>query len=196
MPRHWLSLAVFAALTLAVVLLWESPPTDLLGAPAEPAPAATYPSIYLTGVEVVQFDEQGTVNYRFNAERSDHFQRKPGRQTAGDYTEITTPYFIFYNNEGPPRYVRAREGHTDALGQVITLTQDVRVWQKNVDEQLQSELTTPKLVVRPDDQYAETDKPVRMLGADGEVDAIGMKAYFDQDRIELLSRVRGVHEPR
>ena len=194
MPRHWLSLAIFAALTLLVVMLWESPPAGLLGAADTPRePADTYPSIYLSDVEVIQYNEQGTVSYNFTATQLDHFQLNPRRQTARDYTDITAPYFIFHNPQGPPRYLQARQGHADAGGRTITLTEDVRVWQEQNNRVL-SELTTPKLVVKPDDQYAETDKPVKITGADSRVNAVGMKAHFGQDRVELLSRVRGVHE--
>ncbi len=194
MPRNLLSLLIFAALTLLVVVLWESPPSQLLRDPAgDQSEAADHPDIYMSGVEVMQYDERGAMDYHFRAERMDHFQLDPRRPGPKDYTEIDAPHIILYRRQTVPRFIQSNRGHADASGEIITLIDDVRVWQTQND-QLISELTTTKLVVKPDEQYAETDKPVMIDAGINNVKAVGMKAFFDQDRIELLSQVRSLHD--
>ena len=50
------------------------------------------------------------------------------------------------------------------------------------------------VLVRPDSRYAETAAPARAVTPGGELRAVGVRAYLDQERLELLSEVRGVCE--
>ena len=56
-------------------------------------------------------------------------------------------------------------------------------------------LTTPALNVWPKKDYAETDQPVTVVSDGLRLDAVGMKAYIDDQRVEFLSQVRGRYEP-
>jgi len=67
------------------------------------------------------------------------------------------------------------------------------VWKVN-EHQQKSELVSERLVVKPEQQYVETDKAVMLTTAGSTTRAIGMRAYLKQDKIELLSNVRGTHE--
>lgn len=57
-------------------------------------------------------------------------------------------------------------------------------------------LTTSRLSVFPEREYAETQQPVKIEAANGVTTAVGMKAYLDDSRMHLLSSVRGQHEVR
>jgi lipopolysaccharide export system protein LptC len=50
--------------------------------------------------------------------------------------------------------------------------------------------------VFPQQQYAQTEQPVRIDGAGGVSTGTGMKAYLKESRIHLLSNVRGQYEAR
>ena len=43
--------------------------------------------------------------------------------------------------------------------------------------------------------FTRTDETVRMETSNGVLTGIGMKAYLDEQRVELLSQVRGYDEP-
>ena len=47
-----------------------------------------------------------------------------------------------------------------------------------------------------DTHYAETAAPVTITDANSTVKAIGMHAFLAEERIELLSAVRGVYVPQ
>ena len=195
MIRHWLSLSTLIGLTLLFVLLWDSPPAILKrGQPAEATPAMLVASVATNAVQQ-RYNETGQVAYQFTATEVRHFQRRPGRPHAKDYSEFTAPNLILYNDPAHPWYVKANTGKANQAGTVITLTGNVVIWEFDTKGQ-RSELTTSFLRLKPDEQYAETNKPVIMTAADGKTTAIGMKAFLKEERFELLSRVRGIHDPK
>src|SRR5690606_3438744 len=57
-------------------------------------------------------------------------------------------------------------------------------------------LTTSRMTVWPEKDYAETKQAVRIDAANGVTTATGMKAYPNDGRMHLLSNVRGKHELR
>ena len=57
-------------------------------------------------------------------------------------------------------------------------------------------LTTSRLTVFPEKEYAQTQQAVRIDAANGVTTAQGMKAYMNDGRMLLLSNVRGQHEAR
>ena len=46
----------------------------------------------------------------------------------------------------------------------------------------------------PDDEYAETDKHVKIKNGDSITEAVGMRAWLGEGRIQFLSRTRGKYE--
>src|SRR5690606_41333481 len=97
----------------------------------------------------------------------------------------------FFLNPTPTTDIYTLSLH-DALPILFT---DVRVFQESEQEGL-LELLTSELRIKASQQYAETDKAVKMRAQQGHLDTLGMKAYLGEDRIELLSRVRGTYEPQ
>lgn len=193
MPRNLLSLLAIIILTILFVVLWDSPPEGLrrlVGARETPA---AYPQSYLTDVETIQFNADGEMDYSVQAARVSYYQFNPHRKTIRDYTLIDTPNITMFDADNPPWQVSAEHGRTSDEGTMIKLWGNVKIWRTDQKGNT-SELSTSQLVIKPKAQYAETDKPVMINTANGKAQAIGMKAFLKQQRIQLLSNVRGVHE--
>ncbi|MGF6670288.1 LPS export ABC transporter protein LptC [Pseudomonas monsensis] len=80
-------------------------------------------------------------------------------------------------------------------GTQVELIDSVRI--KRTDEKNRDLLvTSTRMTVFPQDQYAQTEQPVRIDGAGGVSTGVGMKAYLKESRIHLLSNVRGQYEAR
>ena len=60
----------------------------------------------------------------------------------------------------------------------------------------QTILTTSRLSVFPEREYAETEQAVRIETVNGVTTANGMQAFLNDGRLLLLSNVRGQHEAR
>jgi LPS export ABC transporter protein LptC len=53
---------------------------------------------------------------------------------------------------------------------------------------------TTDLLVKPDDEVAETENEATITSDEFLINAVGMKADFSKDTLELKSRVRGRYD--
>lgn len=193
LPRNLFYVLVISVITVLFIVLWDSPPGTFRRI-AEDKKQAPYPQTYLTGVETTQYTEKGAISYTFKADKLSLYQRNPNRKHPSDYTLIDAPHIIMYDADKPPWHVSAKHGRANANGTVVRFWGDVLAWQEN-DKGERSEFSTSLLVVKPESQYAETNKPVMISTADSVTRAVGLQAFLQQNRIKLLSRVRAIHEP-
>jgi lipopolysaccharide export system protein LptC len=189
-PLPWL---VVSLLVIALVAFWDKSPNDLLN--EEPDRASNFPQAYMTDIELREYDTEGQLRNIMTTQAAEYFQVDPARQSTQDYTLIDRPRMIFNSTAGnAPWSVTAQQGRIGQDG-VAMLTTDVRVYQDSPKQGL-IEILTSELLIKTAEQYAETDKAVKMRAQQGHLDTIGMKAFLSEDRIELLSQVRGTYEPR
>lgn len=148
--------------------------------------APLQPDFFMDNPRIRQLDEQGQPLYDLTSDRAAH-------QVGRDVTELDEPRLRYYREgEQPPWDLRARHGLVSADGEQVELSQNVIIEQQ-LAGQAARRLSTPQLSVFPKRDYAETDRSVR-IDAGGVTTATGLKAYFNDGRIELLSNVRGEHE--
>jgi len=196
MPKHWLSLLALILITVAFIVLWESPPEGLLGKKTPTQPVLTFPSSYLIQPETKQYDKTGHLSFEFKAQRLRHFQSEPGTERPSDYALIDEPDIITYDQQnGSPWFITARSGHSNFDGSIIILSQEVHAWQI-IDGKRRNELKTEKLVLEPNRDYAETDQPVTITNPGNIIKGVGMQAFLNSNIIKLLSRVNTVHESK
>lgn len=184
-PLVWLG----GFLLIALAAIWDFSPEDLMHAPEQEA--HTYPQAYLVDSRTRRFNPQGQLRYRLDSTRADHFQYSDNGPSDQDYSIILQPKVGFHDPDGPPWYLNAEQGQSNADGSRIRLWEDVQAWQSV--EGGRSELLTEELIIFPNRQFAETDKAVKMRSPQGETDAVGMRANLERDHIELLSEVRGTY---
>lgn len=182
MPR--LPLLILFLIVSAVIALWESPPAILKTPPS--AEQHSFPIAYMNGTKTKKYAADGQLEYLFEAERVNYFEFD---QAENNYAITLNPVITFYSDNKPPWHIRSEHGRSDDKGDTITFTGNVVVWQIDA-QQARTELTTEKLVVMPGREYAQTDKAVRLVGPDGITTAVGMKAFFKEDRLQLLSQVQ------
>ena len=186
-PLTWIGLF----LLIALVAVWDHSPEDLLRAP--PEAQTRFPQAFMVASETRRYDPEGQLQYRMLSERADHFQHLPNRSSPRDYSLIQAPDVTVFGEDTPPWQLTARLGRSDATGETLVFTGEVRAWQQSANGAM--EITTPELQVEPNRQFAQTDKAVTMRSPQGRHDAVGMRADLAEDQIELLSEVRGTYEP-
>jgi Uncharacterized protein conserved in bacteria len=190
-PLPWV---VIALLVIGLVAFWDKSPNELLG--EDIVRSANFPQAYMTSIKLREYDAEGNLRSILTTDTAEHFQVNPLRPGPKDYTMLAQPRMLFSNTaDVAPWHLTAEEGRIDQNGQLITLFTNVRVFQESEQEGL-LELLTSELRIKASQQYAETDKAVKMRAQQGHLDTLGMKAYLGEDRIELLSRVRGTYEPQ
>lgn len=119
-------------------------------------------------------------------------------QLAGqEGTRVQKPVMDWYQPDGKTREwrLRAENGWIAADQQQVRLEGEVVMTRTAESGKSPMTITTRDVLVRPAERYAETAAPALAVTPGGELRAIGARAYLDQERLELLSQVRGFYEP-
>jgi len=112
-------------------------------------------------------------------------------------TRIEQPALDWYQPDGRTHKWRlqAEQGWVSADQQSVRLEGEVTMVRTADSGQTPMTITTRDVLVRPDERYVETAAPTRAVTPQGEFRAVGVRAWLDEERLELLSEVRGTHEP-
>jgi lipopolysaccharide export system protein LptC len=187
MPRLWRTLLVIACASILLLLLWRSPPkelSDLLTA-AKPMPA--FPSSYMTNAHTKQYNEFGQLSYTLQTTLVRFYE--PRIPTDPEVVFDQPSLAVYEDNIDTPLWqISATSAEGNNKGDELQLQDNVVIRQQlaNGHERL---FTTSFLLVKPNRRYAETDKPVIIRDQSGTTQATGIKLFFDEKRIELLSHV-------
>ena len=123
---------------------------------------------------------------------------KPKRRIEADYmayhadetVELSNPRYVLYRAEGEPWHVRSERGQVSADGTVVLLMGKVDIWRNDASGARALDIRTEHLKVLPDSEYGETEERVTIRTPAGTSTGVGMRAYLDETRFQLLSQVR------
>ena len=157
----------------------------------EPAPAESQaPVLVIERLQAVRMTVAGQRELVIEAPR---LWQLPGQ--GG--TRLERPKLDWYQSDGQTREwrLRAEGGWVAADQQTLLLEGEVVVDRTAESGQSPVTLVTRDVRVRPTERYVETAAPTRAGTPGGGLPAVGARAWLDQERLELLSEVRGVYEP-
>ena len=147
---------------------------------------STAPEWYWHKAHIVTFNEEGMQTQVARADEIRYFKDE-------DIAYLTAPRLTSYTEEtDPPWHSRADFGKFKEKYDVIELYQNVDIQQGDGEVTI----TTERLVLTRSKHLAETDLPVTIIGETSRTDAVGMRAWLDEEKVELLAKVRTVHEPQ
>ncbi|MGS2717707.1 LPS export ABC transporter periplasmic protein LptC [Eionea flava] len=198
-------LHIAAIIGLSLILcfiLWQSPPQLLkeLG-DSDTTQASIHPDGFLVNSKTTQYNEDGNISHIMTSDRTHYFQP----ENAPHYSLLTTPYIRAYDTTSMATQKEANatwQASSKAAkatddDKVITMSGDVLlIQQANTQNAPATTIETETLLLKPNEQYAETDKPVIIKNASGVTTSTGMTVSLDKNTIELLSNVRSRYEPR
>jgi len=194
MIRNWLSITIISGLTLAFIVLWDSPPTHFSTESVPDAVTTNSPSNTLTLAKTLSFNARGTLHYTVEATSTEYFRINGKQASREDYTNLSAPRLrLFQTSNTTPWHITSEYGQITDNGETITLWGNTKVWKIDENQQ-RSELISERLVVKPEQQFVETDKAVMLTTTGSTTHAKGMHAYLKEDKIVLLSNVRGTYE--
>jgi lipopolysaccharide export system protein LptC len=189
MPRKLINIAIFAftALLLAALGYWNVSPDSLSGQARTDETQNTV-DFFAHKTTTVQYMADGKVHYRLLADTTEHLQ-------ATDITLVSQPRLTLYRGNELPWNIKSERAEVSPGGVEVELIDQVRI-DRTDEKGRPSILTTSRLTVFPEKDYAQTQQAVRIDAANGVTKAQGMKAYLNDGRMLLLSNVRGQHEAR
>ncbi|UVJ43278.1 LPS export ABC transporter periplasmic protein LptC [Pseudomonas sp. LS1212] len=178
--------SVIAAL-LAAVGYWNISPESFLDRPTASVDESAI-DYYAINAHSVQFLPDGKLQYEMTADKVEHMK-------ASEITLLTKPDLQMYRGTEFPWHVQSERGEVNPDGSEVELIDSVRV--ARTDQKNRATIvTSSRMTVFPQKQFAQTQQAVRIEGGGGVSTGVGMKAYLKDSRINLLSNVRGQYEAR
>ncbi|MCQ4240058.1 LPS export ABC transporter periplasmic protein LptC [Stutzerimonas stutzeri] len=176
------------ALLLVAAGYWNIRPESFMQQPRTPSTEESPIDFYVINSRTIQYQPDGKRNYELTAEKLEHIK-------ASDISLLTRPNLHSYRGAELPWHISSERGEVGPQGEEVELIDNVRIERTDAKGR-PTIITTSRMTVLPDKDYAETGQPVRIVAANGVTTATGMKAYLNESRMLLLSNVRGQHELR
>jgi lipopolysaccharide export system protein LptC len=184
--RKFLVFGCIAAI-FAAVGYWNISPERFLDQPVAKIDETAIDSDAINA-HSVQYLPDGKLQYEMTSDKVEHLK-------ATEVTLLTNPDLNMFRGTEFPWHIQSEHGEVNPDGTQVELIDSVRI--TRFDEKNRKTLiTTTRMTVFPQQQYAQTEQPVRIDGAGGVSTGKGMKAYLKESRIHLLSNVRGQYEAR
>ncbi|MGG5291260.1 LPS export ABC transporter periplasmic protein LptC [Pseudomonas shirazensis] len=184
--RNIALLGLIAALLVAVGY-WNVSPESFLDKPQAQTDESAI-DYYAINAYSVQFLPDGKMQYEMTADKVEHLK-------ASGVTLLTTPDLHMYRGTAYPWHVQSVRAEVNPDGTEVELIDKVRVARTD-EKKRETIITSTRMTVFPQKQYAQTEQAVRIDGAGGTTTGVGMKAYLKDGRMDLLSNVRGQYEAR
>lgn len=176
-------LFTIAALVWGLQMLGTSSAPE---APVVSAPARQ-PDAIATNTDSVSYTTEGQLAWRLQADEV-QFYRNP------DYSTFTQPRAIMYQQDNPePWRARANYGSLENEDQVH-LRQDVVIMTRSQDSPVH-QINTEYLAIDLTQNIMRTDQPLVITGPGLRIEANGLHAELDSERITLTNGVRSTYEP-
>ena len=147
------------------------------------------PDFFARNARIVEFDTDGVLDSTLVAEEISHF---PHNQI----TLLDRPDLWTYSEDDQPWNTTSDTGRILPDGETVELIDNVVMIQMDGQGKPEQRVDTEFMTVYSGQDLAETDLPIRLVNKTSVVNAVGMKAFYKQDFIQLKSRVRSLHETR
>ena len=141
---------------------------------------------FMTHAVTTQFDATGGIDHSLAADEIKHFP-------ANDITRAESPDITFFRANGTAWDISAEQGRITEKNNVIDLWNDVEISRNTPPNELN--FKTSKLTIVASKNLAHTDQDVLIIDNSTHINATGMKAYLEENKIKFLSNVRVIHDP-
>lgn len=177
---RWSPLILLAL--LAVLTFWLDRKVQPSGRAADGATRHD-PDFIIEGFSAVQMNPDGTRRYALSANRMVHYP-------DDNSTQLEAPRLIYYDYARAPVTVRSDTADATEGGDHVYFHGDVQVVRSAYDKNPELGLFTSYLHVVPDRDFAETDKPVRLVEGKSTASSVGLEFDNRTRQIRLLSEVK------
>jgi len=154
----------------------------------ERAAGSQAPRAFGTGVAYLRLGADGHAKFRVEASG---VAKGPGNSG----TDLVGPRFSGYAADRVVRRGSADRGWIAEERDLVRFFDAVTLEKIDTTDGVPATMTTAYLEYYPDDGIAETDREIRIVTGSAVVEAIGMRADLERDRVLFKSRVRGRYLP-
>jgi len=177
--RNTVWLLLLGGAAVGTWLLIRKPPAEIEVARS---PSITSLGYYLKEAVIVGTDTDGEVLYRIAASRVE--ESPDTEQLRLDDVEVA-----YRNDRGIPWRIQATSARGPTNRAYLDLSGSVRIERTDTDGEEPTVIETSELHLVPEEYFASTDAAVRFVVGDTSIDAVGLKAYLKDDKIDLESKI-------
>lgn len=182
-PRSY-SLFPLAILTLLAGLTFWLERATRIDEPPRDGKLRHDPDFIVDNFTTHTLDAQGKLQYSLVAEKMLHY-------ADDESTEVTQPRLTYFGR--PERmFLSSKRANVSKEGHEVVLIGDVRAVREATRKDPEMVVTTSELSVYPDQDFAATDKPVKIVQGKTVVHGVGMELDSAAQVYKLLSNVRGI----
>jgi lipopolysaccharide export system protein LptC len=150
-------------------------------------PRERRPDYIVEQLEATQMDETGRVHRLLQADNLRHYPNNAG-------SDLADPRLTIFTEPGAPWVTNADRGWISEQSDELRLRGNVVISREGSPSNRPIRIETERLRVRPDEEYAETDDPVRLSSEADWIESIGVRAWLGEPvRIELPGRSRALY---
>jgi len=146
--------------------------------------SATGHDAFVSGMDLQVMDANGQLQYHVIAASMIHFPHK-------ERFELEQPVIDLIRDDGTAWHITSDRGQTTASGDRIWLLGQVDISRPATGNADSLRIRTSDLLVKPDQEQAETDSAASIISDRYRIDATGLKADFRSRELQLRSTVRG-----
>ena len=180
--------ALFAAVLAAAALTWWLAGGTPGDEPATAVSGGHIPEYFARNLKTVTMDPQGRPARALETPQLTRF-------LDDQSSELETPVLTVYKEGEPPWVIRSERAWVAADGDTALLQGKVRISRDGAPGIRPVQIDTTNLLVRPDDDYAETAEFATLLSEGSRASGVGVQAWLGApNRIKLLSQARGHYE--
>jgi len=156
--------------------------------PSEESSLGHEPDLTMDDFTATEMDLAGLPAHSLSADFMKHF--------ADDgTTEYVNPHLTFFRADGAPWHIFSDTGWMSKKGDLVLFLGKVEIIREQSATNRPIKVITEDLHVRPKDRTANTEKPVNIVSDNMRAKGVGMRADWNLQRLELLSKARGDYEP-
>lgn len=151
---------------------------------------ATTADTIITELTVRQFNQDGKLIHSLQTPLLHHIPQRNMHWLKQPFIQLTE------SMDAPAWEIHAQEALSYDGGEKITFKKQVVMHQPEGHKSAPSTLKTEEMTYFPQKKLAFSEKKMTFEQPGTRVTSIGMKAFLNEKRVQLLSRARGLYEPK
>lgn len=187
--RFRMPLLVALAAGLALGSFWLLEVSRKAAEEAPPRAVRSAPDYYIDNFRFTRMSESGQPRYRISGAKLTHYP-------LDDSSEIKDPLLHRLDKDKPPMTIRANRARIEDDNSKIHMYGNVNVDRPATPMAKYFHLQSEYLLVLPDEDVVQTDRPVHLVLGESTLNGVGMYADNATREFRLSQRVQGTYPPR
>ena len=142
---------------------------------------------FVADMDLKVLNEAGQLEYHVRARRMLHYPND-------ERFTLEQPDIKLHQSNGDTWHIVSEHGETTEAADLIWLLGDVDIRRSGNATSEPLHIITSDLLVRPEEEVAETENAMTIISRQVEVHGVGARADFRNDTLELHSSVRGRYD--